>query len=113
MAKTRNLDGAFLGAVLNDESEFVGFYAMAQDATYVRGGGAWIKATGPVLTKLHGSQVIEMEQSFIEAFDKIDAKEETPTEAQIKKNSTKGNKASWDSQQKSIRAAEIADAGGE
>lgn len=97
--------GAFLGAALSEKGEFIGLYALTQDATYIRGAGSWITAKGPALSRLNGAQLVEMTKIFINTFDKLDSKGETPTTEQIARLSTKGNPASWDTQQKNIERA--------
>ena len=90
--------GAFLAISLAKDKSVIGFYALTQQGTYLRGARHWITASGPTLARLNGSKLVNMEESFIDFFDGLDAVGIDPTLAQIKAGSTTGHPASWESQ---------------
>lgn len=93
------IEGTMLATALAEDS-FVGFYALTpKDGTYVRGARTWITAQGAALARINGAQLVEVEESFISTFDRLDAAGEEPTLDQVIAASTKGNPASWDTQQ--------------
>lgn len=93
------VEGYYLAVARNQESgDFIGFYALTPEATYLRANATWITATGQALARIHGAQLVEMKRSFIQAFDKLDATGEIPDEERIKKGSTTGRPGSWDQQ---------------
>lgn len=92
----QRIEGAFLAAALTPDEKFIGVYALAQEATYLRGAGTWIRAKGSTLSKLHGARLVELEKSSMVFFDRLEAKGETPTTEDIAALSTSGNPASWD-----------------
>lgn len=96
------VEGYQLFSVLDRTSgQFIGFYAFCPRESYIRGAGSWNTATGSVLARVHGAQLVEMNKSFIAIFDKLDSKGERPDEERVKASSTKGRPGSWDTQEKS------------
>lgn len=94
--------GYFLACARNaDTGAFIGFYALTPDATYIRGAGTWIRATGATLDRLHGAQLIEMKPSFILRYDALDKRNQLPPSDEVlAEKSTSGNPGSWDTQHK-------------
>ncbi len=92
--------GAFLAVARGRENgEFIGFYALTDEGTYIRGARSWITASGAALGKLNGAQLVEMRKSFITFFDVQDSNNGEVTDSDIANFSTAGNPSSWDSQQ--------------
>ena len=94
------IEGTMLASVLSAKDKaFVGFYALTPtEGTYIRGARTWITATGASLNKLNGAQLVGMEKSFIDTFDRLDVSGSIPTFEQIKAESVTGKLGSWDSQ---------------
>ena len=91
----------FLAVARDKENgDYIGFYGITPEGTYIRGAGSWIQATGPALAKLNGAQLIEMKDTFILRHDALEKKGEPVTDEVIKEKSTTGNPGSWDTQNK-------------
>lgn len=94
------VEGHYLAVARNgDTGEFIGFYAFTPEETYIRGAGSWIRATGEVLDRIHGAQLIEMKKTFILRYDALEKKNQLPpTDEVLEEKSTRGNIGSWDTQ---------------
>lgn len=99
-ATRAEVEGAFIGAALDtDDHSFVGLYALARN-TYIRIDGQWLRATGPLLSRLSGGkQLVEIDRSAIPMFDTLSAGGILITTDHIAAMSTSGGPASWDTQQ--------------
>lgn len=95
------IEGCYLAvARSSDTGDYIGFYAITQEGTFIRGAGNWIQATGPALAQINGAQLIHMKNSFILRFDSLEKKGLPVTDEILAEKSTKGDSGSWDSQKK-------------
>jgi hypothetical protein len=94
-------EGYYLAVARNPESgDFIGLYGLTKEGTFIRGAGNWITATGAVLNRLNGAQLVHMKDTFILRFDSLEKKGLPVTDEILAEKSTKGDPGSWDSQNK-------------